>query len=75
MTEAPLTINNSTTSILDTTVCDVFTWNGDVYDSTGIYSYFTSTTAGCDSIITLDLTIQNTTIFDTYSPIPTLLPM
>ena len=53
-----LTINNAATG--DTTVliaCDSTVWGGVTYDSSGLYSDTLQSVAGCDSIITLDLTI------------------
>ena len=39
--------------------CDDFTWDGIVYDSTGIYINTYTDLLGCDSIVTLNLTINN----------------
>ena len=53
-----LTINGSGSG--DTTVltaCDSTVWGGVTYDSSGLYSDTLQSVAGCDSIITLDLTI------------------
>jgi gliding motility-associated-like protein len=48
--------------------CDTYTWNGNVFDTTGIYVDTMSSIIGCDSIVTLNLTIYNsTTSFDTVS--------
>ena len=47
-------------NIGDTTVltaCDSTVWGGVTYDSSGLYSDTLLSVAGCDSIITLDLTI------------------
>ena len=47
-------------NIGDTTVltaCDSTVWGGVTYDSSGLYSDTLQSVAGCDSIITLDLTI------------------
>ena len=35
------------------------TWNGVTYNSSGVYNYVTTNLVGCDSIVTLDLTINN----------------
>ena len=40
--------------------CDSAIWNGNVYDSSGIYLDTLQTIVGCDSIITMDLTINYT---------------
>ena len=39
------------------TACDSTVWGGVTYDSSGLYSDTLQSVAGCDSIITLDLTI------------------
>ena len=41
------------------TACDNFTWDGIVYDSTGSYTNTYLDLLGCDSIVTLNLTINN----------------
>ena len=54
-----LTINNSTTSRTTDTVCDSYTWiDGNTYTSSNNAAIHTLINAnGCDSIVTLDLTI------------------
>ena len=49
----------STNVTVDT--CDSFIWDGVVYDLTGIYSNVYTALNGCDSTVTLDLTIRNST--------------
>ena len=56
------------------TACDEYYWNGTTYTETGIYIDTISSQAGCDSIVTLHLTINNTvyeeehvTACDSYS--------
>jgi gliding motility-associated-like protein len=39
--------------------CDNYTLNGQIYTTTGIYTQTFTNSAGCDSILTLDLTINN----------------
>ncbi len=41
--------------------CDSFTLNGQTYTSSGIYSQILTNSAGCDSIINLNLTINQST--------------
>jgi len=41
------------------TSCDNFTWDGIVYDSSGSYTNTYLDLLGCDSIVTLNLTINN----------------
>ena len=56
-----LTINNSTTGTDSITACDSYTWiDGNTYsvsNNTSTYTLFNS--AGCDSVVTLNLTINN----------------
>ena len=50
--------NNFTTT---TIACDSYLWSGDgnIYSATGIYTASYTNKYGCDSILTLDLTINN----------------
>ncbi len=57
--EINLETNNSN-SMSIVTSCGVYTWNGDIYDTTGIYYDTILNNAGCDSFMVLDLTIQDT---------------
>ena len=41
------------------TSCDSFIWDGVTYNSTGVYSNLYTDVNGCDSLVTLDLTINN----------------
>jgi ELWxxDGT repeat protein len=56
-----LTINNSNTGTDIITACDSYTWiDGNTYTASNNSATFTLTNAaGCDSIVTLDLTINN----------------
>ena len=42
------------------TACDSFEWNGETYTESGSYTFSTLNAEGCDSTITLALTINNT---------------
>ncbi|MCB0803017.1 MAG: T9SS type A sorting domain-containing protein, partial [Flavobacteriales bacterium] len=55
-----LTINLSTSSTFSMTSCDSYLWsqNGMTYNTTGMYKDTIPNTLGCDSVITLDLTID-----------------
>ena len=55
---------NSTSSVLTVTDCKNYTLNGHTYTVSGVYTQNILNTAGCDSTITLNLTINriNTTI-------------
>ncbi len=56
-----LTINNSSSGIDAVTACDSFTWiDGNTYTASNNTATYTLTNAtGCDSTVTLDLTILN----------------
>jgi hypothetical protein len=66
----------STTLIVDTVVysttdlelCygDSAEWNGVMYDTSGVYVDTISSTSGCDSIATLNLTIKDLHVADTW---------
>lgn len=60
-----LTINYSTTSVDVVSECQSYTWmNGITYITSSNTSTFTTTNAaGCDSVITLNLTITNASTF------------
>lgn len=50
--------DTTTSTITDTTDCLGYTLNGTTYTSTGIYTTTVPNSLGCDSIITLDLTVM-----------------
>jgi hypothetical protein len=54
-----LTLLQSSTSQLEVDVCEEFVLNGTIYDESGTYTQVVSNEAGCDSTITLNLSIQN----------------
>ncbi len=58
-----LTITNSTTSIDTHTACDTYTWiNGVTYTASNSTATHTLTNAAnCDSVVTLNLTVNNST--------------
>src|SRR4029078_10165356 len=56
-----LTIKAITTSTTDVTVCPnqlPYSWNGTDYNTAGSYTFTTTNAAGCDSIATLNLSIN-----------------
>ena len=63
-----LTINVTTYDTIVDTACDSYLWtqNGMTYTLTGLYNDTVTNAAGCDSVITLDLTI-NVTTYDTIA--------
>ncbi len=58
-----LTINNSTTGTESVTVCDSYTWpaNSTTYTMSGTYTATLTNAMGCDSVVTLNLAIYNST--------------
>jgi peroxiredoxin family protein len=60
-----LTIKNKTSKSVSATVCASalpYSWNGGSYTASGLYTYTTLNAAGCDSTVTLNLTVaQNAT--------------
>jgi hypothetical protein len=64
-----LTINNSTTGSETVTTCDSYTWaaDGNTYSSSGTYNTTLTTAAGCDSVVTLNLTINTVNVSVTQS--------
>ena len=53
-----LTINPSTLSSTDVTECDTYSWNGQTYTASGVYTFASTNANGCDSTATLNLTIN-----------------
>ena len=39
--------------------CDSYTWNGVTYTTSGTYTWSGTNSVGCDSTVTLNLTINN----------------
>lgn len=58
-----LTINQPTANTVSVTECTSYTWsqNGMTYTTSGMYNDTIANAAGCDSVITLDLTIVQPT--------------
>lgn len=58
-----LTINNSNTGTESITTCDSYTWaaNGQTYTASGAYTATLTNAAGCDSVVTLNLFLNNST--------------
>ena len=66
-----LTINDSYSGVttVPMTACDSMAWQGTMYAVSGIYYDTLQTAIGCDSIISIDLTINNSVNADTTSTI------
>ena len=59
---------NTLTSFFTIFRCETYTWNGNIFDSTGIYVDTFSSIIGCDSVVTLNLTIYNNSFsYDTLN--------
>ena len=54
-----ITVNPTHEVSIDSTVCDSLLWYGNTYKSTGTYTETLQTATGCDSIVMLHLTINN----------------
>ncbi|WP_300663959.1 T9SS type A sorting domain-containing protein, partial [Fluviicola sp.] len=56
-----LTINQPSTSLVSATSCGSYTWSlsGQTYTASGAYTHTLTNAAGCDSVITLNLTINS----------------
>ena len=61
-----LTINNSSIDTSTVVECDSYTWNGNNYTSSGTYTWVGTNSNGCDSTVTLNLVLNNSTISDTF---------
>lgn len=56
-----LTVNSNSTATVNLSTCDLYTWplNGNSYASSGTYFATIPNAVGCDSVVTLNLTITN----------------
>lgn len=50
----------SSSTAAPVTACASYTWNGTSYTTSGVKTYTTTNAVGCDSVVTLALTIKNT---------------
>jgi hypothetical protein len=55
-----LTIKQPTSSSAIESTCNSFLWNGTTYTASGVYTFNGTNAAGCDSVATLNLTINST---------------
>jgi hypothetical protein len=61
-TSSPIVVAQKSSNIVNQTICYdelPFNWNGSTYNSSGTYTWTGINTAGCDSVVTLHLTINN----------------
>jgi hypothetical protein len=59
-----LTIRNSTASSTSDAICAAalpYSWNGSNYTASGVYTFTSTNAAGCDSVATLNLTVNTCT--------------
>ena len=54
-----ITVKHSTASEETAEACDSYVWNSNTYTASGDYTYTTTNAVGCDSVVTLHLTIHN----------------
>jgi hypothetical protein len=59
-----VTVNSPTSSSVTASACDSYTWiqNGMTYNTSGMYNDTIPNAVGCDSVITLDLTIDENNV-------------
>src|SRR5439155_15132706 len=58
-----LAVNNTLSSTTNKTICTnqlPYSWNGQSYNAAGTYNVTLTSVSGCDSIVTLVLTVNNT---------------
>ncbi|MEY4520971.1 MAG: hypothetical protein RIT10_156, partial [Bacteroidota bacterium] len=72
-----VTVNNPSTSSLTETALDFYTLNGQIYTESGTFTQVIPNAAGCDSTITLNLTLSFTGLNElqstiTVAPNPTM---
>ena len=65
-----LTVNQSVSQTIDTTVVDSLVWHGTTYTESGTYSWTGTAINGCDSIETLILTIGGTQGIEALEDVP-----
>jgi uncharacterized protein (TIGR02145 family) len=53
-----ITVKQTSTSTQSASACDSYQWYGNTYTSSGVYTFTTTNAVGCDSIATLNLTIN-----------------
>ncbi len=56
--EVSIVVLNSDTTQFDITACDSYVWNDSVYNTTGDYVQHFVSAIGCDSVVTLHLTVN-----------------
>ena len=54
-------VKQPSSSSQSVTSCNYYTWHGNTYTQSGVYTYSTLNAVGCDSVVTLNLTIAHPT--------------
>ncbi len=60
-TQVTATVKSTSNSSTNITACNSYAWNGNSYTTSGVYTFTTTNTVGCDSVATLNLTIKKST--------------
>jgi|GEM_PF-840618 len=60
-----VTVNQPTTSTINKTACTSYLWHGVNYTKSGVYTFDSLNKAGCDSLTTLNLTINQPSVSST----------
>ena len=61
-----ITIRHSTVAELTVDTCDFYTWNDETYNESGVYAQIFTNAEGCDSTVTLNLTIHLSDTVDIF---------
>ena len=54
-----INVKNSTSSTTSVSTCGNYIWNDNTYSASGVYSFLTNNSVGCDSTATLILTVND----------------
>ena len=57
-----------TTATITQTATDSYTWHGTTYTTSGTYTFDTLNIGGCDSLITLNLTVNHSPVIYSFNP-------
>jgi hypothetical protein len=69
-----ITVNYPSQSTITTTATDTYTLNGSTYTTSGTYTQVLTNAAGCDSTITLILTMEHTGLSEANMPTMNVYP-
>ena len=72
---AVVAFSSPSQAMVDTTVCDSYLWHGTLYSQTGVYMDTLTNSEGCDSVVTLNLTVNYSMVaYDTLHLLQNQLP-